>query len=138
MNRIVIILLFVVSLAGCQGSSGSGNGPETIVSANTEIEFTEYEHDFGPVEAGEKVSYTFTFENKGPDDLVIASANTTCGCTVPRFDSRPVKAGEKGSLEVVFDTSGRQGMQSKTVSVHSNAKVPVVLLKITADVIASK
>jgi len=138
MNRIVIILLLLVSLAGCHGGNGKGNDAETIVSANTEIVFTEYEHDFGPVEAGEKVSYTFTFENRGPEDLIIASANTTCGCTVPRFDSRPVKAGDKGNLEVVFDTSGRQGLQSKTVSVHSNAKVPVVLLKITAYVIASK
>lgn len=138
MNRVVFFLVLVLSVAGCRGGSGGETGPVTIVSANTEIVFSEYEHDFGSVTAGEKVSYTFTFENKGPDDLIIASANTTCGCTVPRFDSRPVKAGEKGSLEVVFDTSGRQGKQSKTVSVYSNAKVPVVLLKITADVSSSK
>lgn len=138
MNRIIVFLVFILSLAGCRNGGSGGEGAPAIVSANTEIVFTEYEHDFGPVAAGEKVAYTFTFENKGPDDLIIASANTTCGCTVPRFDSKPVKAGEKGSLEVVFDTSGREGMQTKTISVHSNAKVPVVLLKITAEVIPSK
>ncbi len=42
--------------------------------------------------------------------------------------------GGEGSLEVVFDTSGRNGMQTKTITVKSNAKPAVVLLKITAEV----
>ena len=45
-------------------------------------------------------------------------------------------AGSGGSLEVVFDTSARNGIQSKTVSVKSNSKTEVVILKITAEVIS--
>ena len=42
-----------------------------------------------------------------------------------------------GNLEVVFDTSGRNGMQTKTITVKSNASIPVVLLKITAEVVTN-
>ncbi|HNW56918.1 MAG TPA: DUF1573 domain-containing protein, partial [Bacteroidales bacterium] len=100
------------------------------------IVFNEYEHAFGKVAEGEKVAYTFNFENKGTGNLVIASATTTCGCTVPKYDTKPISPDNKGSLEVVFDTSGRNGMQTKTITVRSNASVPVVLLKITAEVIS--
>ena len=110
--------------------SGS-NGPAELV-------FREYEHNFGKVSEGEKLAYVFTFENKGTGTLVISNATTSCGCTVPKFDDKPISPGKEGSLEVVFNTSGFSGMQSKTVKVMSNASVPVVVLKITAEVITTK
>ena len=78
----------------------------------------------------------FTFENEGTEDLIISSVTTTCGCTVPKYDTKPIPPGERKS-EVVFDTSGRSGMQTKTITVKSNAKTPVVLLKITAEVVTN-
>ncbi len=117
-------------------NSGSGNTREMVSGGNAEVVFAEYEHDFGRVTEGEKVAYVFSFENKGPGDLVITSASTTCGCTVPKYETKPVKMGGKGSLEVVFDTSGRSGKQTKTISVRSNSKLPVVMLKISADVVS--
>jgi hypothetical protein len=96
----------------------------------------EYEHAFGKVTEGEKVAYVFSFVNNGPGNLVIASASTSCGCTVPKYDRKPIAPGKGGSLEVVFDTSARSGTQTKTVSVHSNSRTPVVVLKITAEVIS--
>jgi hypothetical protein len=101
------------------------------------ISFTEYEHNFGKVAEGEKIGYTFTFENKGTGNLVIESASTTCGCTVPKYNTKPIPSGGTGSLEVVFNTSGRSGMQTKTITVKSNATIPVILLKISAEVLAN-
>ena len=98
--------------------------------------FREYEHDFGKVAEGEKVALTFLhLKIKEQSDLVISSVTTTCGCTVPKYDTKPIPPGENGNLEVVFDTSGRNGMQTKTITVKSNASIPVVLLKITAEVV---
>ena len=102
-----------------------------------EIIFKEYEHDFGKVTEGEKVAYVFTFENKGNSKSVMHSATTSCGCTVPKYDTKPIPPGGSGNLEVVFDTSGRNGMQTKTITVKSNASTPVVLLKITAEVVTN-
>lgn len=101
-----------------------------------EISFREYEHNFGKIVEGEKVAHIFSFENKGPGSLVISSASTSCGCTVTKYDRNPIPSGKGGNLEVVFDSNGRSGIQTKTVSVHSNSKSGVIILKVTAEVIS--
>jgi hypothetical protein len=129
-------LLFALLITGCSGRNGK-NTSDSAANTNTgtsQIVFNEYQHEFGKVDEGEKLSYTFTFENKGTSDLIILSASTTCGCTVPKYDTKPIPPGSGGKIEVVFDTSGRNSMQTKTITVKSNASTPVVLLKITAEV----
>lgn len=130
-----IVLLF---LTGCK----SGRNEEILVDSDApgdnetaEIVFSEYEYDFGKIAEGEKVAHIFAFQNKGPGKLVISSATTSCGCTVPKFDKNPIPAGKGGTLEVVFDSSGRSGIQTKTITVRSNAKTKVVVLKIIAEVL---
>jgi hypothetical protein len=135
-KRIILtgIVLMPLLLSRC-GSSGNNNSANSLSDTGTaKIVFREYEHSFGKVSEGEKIGYVFKFENQGTSDLVIASATTSCGCTVPEYDTRPIPPGGTGNLEVVFDTSGRSGMQTKTITVKSNAKPQVVILKITAEV----
>ena len=138
LNWIILLSLGIISLILCQcGNAGNKNssGNAAIDTGSVKIVFREYEHDFGKVSEGEKVGYVFTFENQGTANLIISSATTSCGCTVPEYDSRPIPPGGTGNLEVVFDTSGRNGMQTKTITVKSNAEPPVVLLRITAEVV---
>lgn len=140
MNRIIkIFLLLVLSVfSSCNNTPVTDKaGLSESDNVTSELKFREYEHDFGKVAEGEKVAYTFTFDNTGAADLIIKSAVTTCGCTVPEYDSKPVPPGKSGTLEVVFDTSGRNGMQTKTITVKSNASIPVIILKITAEVVNS-
>lgn len=133
MNRLAFIFfILLTAAAGCKSGTEKKNSDSLVSTGMSEISFTEYQHDFGKVAEGEKISYTFAFENKGTSDLVIISATTSCGCTVPKYDTKPIPPGDKGNLEVVFDTSGRSGFQTKTISVKSNALIPVVLLRITA------
>jgi hypothetical protein len=132
------LIIFIAVLAGCTGKTQKSSDNTLSASSDTGkavITFREYEHQFGKVDEGEKVGCIFTFENTGTSDLVILSAATTCGCTVPDYDRKPVSPGETGKLEVIFDTSGRNGIQSKVITVRSNASNPVVMLKITAEVI---
>jgi hypothetical protein len=126
-----LIAISVITLQGCNGNktrvpSGQAGTPEVV--------FREYEHAFGKVKEGEKISWQFMFDNKGPGDLVITGVSTTCGCTVTKYDVKPVAPGESGTIEAVFDTSDRSGMQTKTITVKSNASKPIILLKITAEV----
>jgi hypothetical protein len=142
MRKIILIswILTTVIASGCTNATGhksNGSDADSNSSGKSKIVFKEYQHDFGKVNEGEKLSYTFLFDNTGTSDLIISSASTTCGCTVPKYDRKPISPGASGSLEVVFNTSGRSGMQTKTITVKSNASTPVVLLKITAEVINS-
>jgi hypothetical protein len=142
MRKIVGISSIAIAIIATNCHSGNRTDKANPASKSnnggtSEIIFREYEHAFGKVAAGEKLSYTFIFDNKGSGDLIISSAATTCGCTVPKFDKKPIAPGGNGKLEVVFDTSGRNGTQTKTITVKSNASTPVVLLKITAEIVTT-
>jgi len=130
----LLLLIFISAFAGCKSGTEKKRPGTSINSGISEIVFREYQHDFGKVAEGKNISHVFTFENKGSSDLVLISATTSCGCTVPKYDTKPIPPGGNGKLEVVFDTSGRNGFQTKTISVKSNSLIPVVLLKITAFV----
>jgi hypothetical protein len=143
MRKIIIIslILMVSILTRCgniTGRSGVSAGVQSTDTGKAKLVFKEYEHTFGKVTEGEKISYVFTFENKGTGALVIESATATCGCTIPKYDRKPILPGGSGNIEVVFDTSGRSGIQAKTITVKSNASIPVVLLKIISEVIPNE
>jgi hypothetical protein len=130
------LLLSIVSCNSETRRSQNDATDEALSSSDTAfILFNEYEHDFGKVTEGEKIAYTFTYENKGNAPLVISQATTTCGCTVSKYSRKPVQPGGNGTIEVIFDSSGRNGRQTKTITVRSNATKPMVLLKITGEVI---
>lgn len=136
-NLIFFYIITALVTLNCTGSNKKKEDNSSAALSNgskAQIMFKEYEHDFGKVAEGEKIAYVFTFENKGNSNLVIKSALTTCGCTVPKYNTKPIPPGEGGNVEVVFDTSGRSGMQTKTITVRSNASIPSVILKITAEV----
>jgi hypothetical protein len=130
----IFSFLIILSITGCRSGTGNQASADIEDTGEAVLVFQEYEHNFGKVGEGEKISYQFKYENRGTGSLAITSVTTSCGCTVPKYNTKPVKPGERGNLEVVFDTSGRNGMQTKTITVRSNATVPVVLLKITAEV----
>jgi hypothetical protein len=133
----ILSLLVIITASGCTGRSGKEQSPGGMASdtSKAELVFREYEHDFGRVAEGEKISWQFVYENKGAGSLVLNTVSTTCGCTVPKYDRKPVAPGGKGSIEVVFDTSGRSGKQTKIISVMSNSIKPVTMLRITAEVV---
>jgi hypothetical protein len=137
-KELFVILSFAVMITALNCTGGSGkeqsSGEMASDTAGAEIVFREYEHDFGKVKEGEKISYQFVYENKGQGSLVLKAVSTTCGCTVPKYDRKPVPPGAKGSVEVVFDTSGRSGKQTKIISVMSNSIKPVTMLRITAEI----
>ena len=102
------------------------------------ISFTTDHHDFGNVLQGKTVEYTFRFENKGTEDLLIKEVTTSCGCTAALVSSSTVKPGENGEITVSYDSQGRAGAVSRTITVVSNDLVePVKELTITATVTSS-
>jgi hypothetical protein len=142
MNKIIStwFVILLITASGCgnfKKNNATDSGLQKNDTGTAKIIFKEYEHNFGKVTEGEKIAYEFSFVNQGTANLVLTAATTTCGCTVPKYDTKPISPGKEGTIEVVFDTSGRNGIQTKTITVKSNASTPVVLLKIVSEVVAN-
>jgi len=134
----ILLPLTILVTVSCNsgGKKSTGDVEVSLSSSDTaSIAFTEIEHDFGKVDAGEKVAYTFSYKNKGNAPLVISYVSTTCGCTASKYSRKPVPPGGSGTIEVIFDSEGRNGRQSKVITVRSNATKSTVLLKITGEVL---
>lgn len=85
------------------------------------IKFETPVYDFGEISEGEKVNYSFKFENVGSKSLVIKDARSTCGCTVPKKPKEAIEPGATSEIPVVFDSAGKSGKIQKPVTITSNA-----------------
>lgn len=134
-------------VAALEGKSGispvtSTTPSTTTVESGSDTEFPvmsfeSTEYDFGSVNEGEIVDYTFKFTNTGNFPLIINKATATCGCTVPDWPKDPIKPGDKGEIKVKFNSKNRTNLQTKYVNINANTKPEVTRLKITGNVIAS-
>ena len=86
------------------------------------IEFNEEKHDFGTVQSGEIVVFTFVFTNTEHNNLTIEKVETDCGCLNAKFSNEAVEPGKTGIVEIEFDSSGLFGKQFKTIEIHANSK----------------
>jgi len=98
------------------------------------MEFETNEHDFGKINAGSKVAYTFNFKNTGQADLIISNAVGSCGCTVPEYPKEAIKPGESGKMKVSFNSAGKSGQQQKTVTITANTAAGKEMLTIKASI----
>ncbi len=111
-------------------------GPSPIMT------FEKTEHDFGTINEGEKVSYTYKLKNTGDAPLIIQEAKPSCGCTVPEWTKAPIPVGGEGFVKAEFDSKGKPNVQNKTITVTANTWPKQTTLKfkamVTPDASASK
>jgi len=124
MKKVILSILFIGMI-------------ETLILAEgtPRINFIQDSYNFGRVLQGKTVEYTFTFENRGTDDLLIKEVTTSCGCSAALVSANVIKPGETGQIKVSYDSQGRAGKVSRTISVVSNDPVESIKeLTITAMV----
>ena len=109
-----------------------------MMEALPAISFESDFHDFGEIQEGEVVNYTFKFTNEGEGPLIISNAQGSCGCTVPQWPRQPIAPGATGDIKVSFNSSGRAGKQDKRVTLTTNAVPQTKVLNITSTVISKK
>ncbi len=129
MKYIYSILFLAAALIGSsqETTPEPENGPV--------ITFTEKIFDFGQIASGEVVEHVFTFTNTGNAPLIISNAKGSCGCTVPSYARETAIApGESSEMTVRFNSRGKSGIQSKTVTIYSNAQNSPEVIRIKAAI----
>ena len=110
-----------------------------VISSEKEaiLVFNETLFDFGKVQQGETLEHLFLFKNAGTANLIIESVHPSCGCTGATMgDKKEFAPGESGEIKVTFNTQGREGINSKTISVTSNdKKEPVKTLSFVCEIL---
>lgn len=99
------------------------------------ITFEETTHDFGDITQGDKVEYTFAFENTGDAPLIITNVRVTCGCTATEWPREAIAPGGESAITVQFNSAGKKGRQNKVITVISNAVSPLNQVSIVTNVL---
>src|SRR3989304_170994 len=108
--------------------------PDAENSTYPVLHFPEAHHDFGQVQEGKVVEYTFAFENSGKSILKISDIKTSCGCTAALVSSEKLEPNQQGTLKVELDTFNRKGKMSRTITITSNdPKNPTQILTVYAE-----
>lgn len=137
MKRIFALLIGVFLIANVYAQQASNKKTEEKVDG-PKIEFAEASHDFGDIEQGTKVNYTFEFKNTGTEPLILSNVMTTCGCTATSWPREPIAPNEGGEIAVSFNSAGKMGRQNKVVTVVSNAINSQERVKIITNVLPKK
>jgi hypothetical protein len=145
---ICVLVSMIITSCNSQNNSsdkaynGSAKTDSSGITSDTNalpvISFKEDFHDFGKISSGEKITYAFKFKNTGKSVLIISNVSTSCGCTVSAFPKQPIKPGEESSIDVSFDSTGKHGMQTKSITVYTNAQPSITTLRIKSLIVENQ
>ncbi|MCF6284646.1 MAG: DUF1573 domain-containing protein [Candidatus Hydrogenedentes bacterium] len=76
--------------------------------------------DFGEMDNSQKVLHDFVLKNVGDEPLEISNVKTSCGCTVAKLENKTLEPGEETKISATLNLKGKQGNQSKKITVFSN------------------
>ncbi|MEZ4978705.1 MAG: DUF1573 domain-containing protein [Chitinophagales bacterium] len=109
----------------------------TVVTDLTSMSVDRMEHDFGKIPDLAPVETKFVITNTGDKPLLISNAQGSCGCTVPEYPKEPIAPGESRDMKVSFNPSGKEGAQTKTVTITANTPEGTTVLNIKSEVVKS-
>ena len=93
--------------------------PEQLANA-AKIKFDKTTFNFENAKQGDKVECVYNFTNEGKSDLIIRKVKAACGCTATNPEKTTLKPGESSKINATFSTAGREGKQTKTITVITN------------------
>ncbi len=106
-------LAAVVAVAGL-GIFGSASQAAPIIMSPAPV------FEFGEQDNEGKVNHDFVIKNAGDEPLQITEVKTTCGCTVAKPEVNTLAPGEETKVGVTFNLKGKQGPQTKKITVLTN------------------
>jgi hypothetical protein len=76
----------------------------STLPVRADLHFTEIVADAGVTYSGAPLVHDFTFENQGPENVVILEGRASCGCVQPQLPQGMFRVGEKGNLTLEVNT----------------------------------
>lgn len=131
-----VIILGLVVIGYFKATPGIKNQAENL----PKIEITPKSFDFGEINFGEVVNYSFKVKNLGNEILEIKRVATSCPCASAKIAKEKINPGEEVKLLVSYDSgamgsSHGKGKQERIIYVKSNDPInPQVEVEIYADV----
>lgn len=131
--------LVFTALASAQEAPAAAPAPTGEAPAGAPRIFSpEPTFDFGSQDNEGKVQHDFTVMNVGTGTLEISNVKSSCGCTVAEMAKKTLAPGEETKVSVTFNLQGKQGPQTKVISVSSNdPDVPVYKLELKGNAVAA-
>jgi hypothetical protein len=142
-NLCFLIMACGVLMYSCDIRKKDKQAPKTEVSKQTitdptTVEIIDSVYDFGTINEGDIVEFSFRFKNIGNKPLEVSDAKASCGCTVPEKPTAPIKPGEMGFIKVKFNSDRKPGEAKKSITVTSNAMPEFPELYLKGTVIGKK
>ena len=107
----------------------------TTNAIGPKIQFATSLYDFGRVQSGSPVKYTYVFTNTGDALLVLNSVKPQCGCTTAGIWTKQVEPGKTGVIPIQFNSGGYNGGVLKQVTVTCNVtNQPMLSLQLKGTV----
>lgn len=131
MKKLVFVSSLLVLYFSC--SKKETISTETSVGIS-KITFVDTEYNFGKINQGEIVPYTFVFKNDSENDLIVSNASASCGCTIPEWPKEPIKPGKTGEIKVQFNSTGKSGVQNKVIAITANTDPNITNLVLKGEV----
>ncbi|MFD1873127.1 DUF1573 domain-containing protein [Hymenobacter bucti] len=132
MNK-VLLLALGLAFAGSYTAQAQTTAAATKTSG-AQIKFSEEKYDFGSIKQGDVVDHVFKFKNTGTQPLVISNVQASCGCTIPDWTKEPVGPGKMGMISAKFNSAGKMGMQTKVLTIESNAAAGAATVSLVGEV----
>jgi hypothetical protein len=115
-----------------QGLAALTNALPTLPVTPTgpRIKFATNEYDFGRLQSGNSVKFSYVFTNIGDQLLEVTGVQPQCGCTTAGDWSRKVEPGQTGTIPIQYNSGHSPAMPIlKTITVTStdSTQSPLVL-----------
>lgn len=132
MKYLPFILILTV-LIGCSNRTDHASGEPDKNTVSAKFVFQEEFHNFGTLQAGEVVAYSFCFKNTGITALKIKNAKSDCGCMTVEYPKEEIIPGDSAYVDVIFNSAGETGKIYKEIMITTGAGNKTTLA-VAADV----
>ena len=113
--------MFLVSAIAMLSVASNAQEPQAVpATQGPRIVCDEPLYDFGTADSQSTIEHTFVIRNAGDTTLEISNVRPACGCTLANISEKMIPPGGESQITARLSLQGRNGPQSKPITILSN------------------